>query len=75
LPLQPSLGHDPPGPDGVRQRLVVVLVLVGVGLCELTERHVEGRTGAEVGRDRDAVPGAGVRAGECPPAQFDDPPV
>src|SRR5690348_13186994 len=60
---------DAPARDRLGQRSVVALVLVGVGLREVGQRPVQPRALAEVGRDRDRVPGAGVRLGQGPPAQ------
>src|SRR3954447_12099496 len=54
--------------NGFDQGPVVMLVLVGVRLGEITDRAVEGVGGSEVGRDGDAVAGPRVRAGERPPA-------
>src|SRR5438067_847502 len=45
---------------------MVLLVLVGVELGELSDRLVEGRTLAEVGGDGDAVTRASVRPGQRP---------
>src|SRR5204862_608164 len=66
---QTGLGGHPAGFDGLGERLVVPLVLLCVGICELKDRAVEARPGAEVGGDRDAVAAAGVRTGERPPAE------
>ena len=46
------------------ERVVVPLVLVGVGLGELGDGPVEGIAAAEVGRDGDAVAGAGMGPGQ-----------
>src|SRR3954452_1473683 len=56
--LDPAIGTRRP------QRLVVALVLVGVGLGEGSNRLVEGVALAEVGGDRDAVAAAGVGVGQ-----------
>jgi hypothetical protein len=40
---------------------MVALVLVGVNPGEIADGLVERQTGAEVGSDRDAIPGVGVR--------------
>ena len=65
-----GVGRDAPGPDRGHQRLVIALVLVGVGLGERGHRTVEAVAAAEVARDRDAVAGAGVRARERPAADL-----
>src|SRR4051794_40122129 len=64
----PDLRRDPARRDGVDQGRVVPLVLVGVRLGELPDGDVEGPAVPEVGSQRHAVPGPGVRAGERPPA-------
>ena len=61
---QAGLADEATGADRIDQGLVVALVLVGVGGGEVGDRPVEGVAGAEVGGDRDPVPGAGVGAGE-----------
>jgi hypothetical protein len=50
------------------QGVVVALVLVGVGLCERSQRAVEGVSRAEIAGDRGRVSGAGVGLRErvCP---------
>jgi hypothetical protein len=52
-----------PGGDRVGQCGVVAFVLVGAGLAEVGHGLVECGRPAEVGGDRDPVPGAGVGAG------------
>ena len=64
------LGDELAGRDRAHERGVVALVLVGVVLGERRERTVEGVAGPEVGRDRDGVAGAGVRAGQRPAADL-----
>src|SRR3954463_12730552 len=53
---------QPAALDRVEKGAVVLLVLVRIRLGELGERAVEGVSAAEVGGDRDRVPGARVRA-------------
>ena len=48
---------------------MVTPVLVGVGLGEVGDGVVEGGRVAEVGRDRDPVTRAGMRAGQRPATQ------
>src|SRR4051812_11125631 len=60
----PALGWDAAVLFRLNQRVVVALVLVGVGLGELGDGAVEGVVGAEVGGDGDAIAGAGMGAGE-----------
>src|SRR5215472_13451438 len=59
--LDTCLGNQPPGVHGRGERLVVALVLVGVGGGELGDGPVEHVSLAEVGGDRDPVAPAGVR--------------
>ena len=60
---------DPPGADGLGERAVVMVVLVGVAFGEVGDGGIEPITVAEVGRDRDWVSRSGVCAREGPPAQ------
>src|SRR5215471_7927613 len=64
----PFDGLQPPGGDRAGELLVVLLVLVGVALREVGGRFVERVAAAEVGGDGDRVSGAGVGAGQGPPA-------
>src|SRR6185312_13336792 len=57
-----------PGGNRVGQRRVVAFGLVGIALGEVGHGLVELVRPAEVGGDRDPVPGPGVRAGEGPAA-------
>ena len=57
-------GPDPARVDSRPQDCVVGFVLVRVAVGELDHRTVEMIAAAEVGGDRDAVPGAGVGVGE-----------
>ena len=59
----------PSGCHGLRERGMVALVLVGVGLREVRDRLVELGRVAQVGRDGHPVPGAGVRPRQGPGAQ------
>src|SRR5664279_67398 len=61
-------GHSA-GADGRDECLVVQVVLVGVALGEVGDGPVERVVGAEVVGDGDRVTGAGVGAGQGPPAQ------
>ena len=54
--------------DGLREPLMVELVLIGVRRGEARDRPVEGRGGAQVGGDREPVAGAGVGPGQGPAA-------
>ena len=62
--LQVSHRGEPPGPHGVDERVVVALVLVCVRDGEARDRAIERVAAAEVGRDRDPVARARVRAGQ-----------
>src|ERR1700733_8216016 len=66
---QAFLSDDPPGLHGFEYRIVVTLVLVGVGVGELRDGLVEGVRAAEVGGDGDGVTGPGVGARQRPSAQ------
>src|SRR5215218_1740183 len=65
-----ALDGDAAAHLGFDEGVVVAFVLVGVSLGELDESAIEGVTVAEVGRDGDAVAGAGMspdqRAGTQP---------
>ena len=67
--LGPEGGGQPALAHGGVQRRPVGLGPVGVGLGEARDRPVEGVALAEVGRERDAVPGAGVGPGQRPAAR------
>ena len=69
--LDPRLGDDAPALDRPEQRLVVALALVGVGLGEVRDRAIEDVALTEVGGDREAIAGAGVRASQRPRAHLD----
>src|SRR4051794_7781879 len=70
MALSDSLdGVDPAVLHGLEEGGVVVGVLVGVSCGELGDRLIDPGVAAEVLRDGYRVTGAGVRAGECPPAQ------
>src|ERR1700733_1788815 len=62
---QALLSDDPPGLDGFKDRVVVTLVLVGVGVGELRDGLVEDVRAAQVSGDGDGVsrPGVGARQG------------
>ena len=63
-PLQARLDGNPPCRRRLLERLVVALVLVGIGLGELGDGPVEGGAGAQVAGDGDPVAGAGVGPGQ-----------
>src|SRR5262249_55816914 len=69
LALQARLRLEPAGADGLHERLVVPLVLIGVCDREVGKRAVERVTPAEVRGDRDSVAGARVSPGECRAAE------
>src|SRR5262245_48793975 len=66
--LDSGLGCDPPVGHGLFECVVVPLVLVSIGLGESGDRSVEGRAGAQVGGEGDAVTGASVGSGQSPAA-------
>src|SRR4029453_2147449 len=49
------LRNDPPARGRVLERLIVTVVLIGIGLGELRDRAIEYVRGAEVGADGDPV--------------------
>jgi hypothetical protein len=68
--LETELGMDSAIGDGVDQRLMVNLILVGARTGEGGDGAVESITRAEVGSDGNPVTGPSVSASECPAAHF-----
>ena len=54
----------------VHERLVVLLVLVGVAFGEVGDRLIEPILLPEVRGERDGITGSGVRAGQCPATEL-----
>src|SRR5690242_7248756 len=67
--LNAGLGDHAPRLDGLGQRVVIGLVLIRVRPGELEDRAIEAAAAAEIGRDRDPVPAAGVRPRQRPATQ------
>ena len=66
----PACAADPAGVHRLAQRVVVPLVLLGVGVGEVGDGAVEDVAGAQVRGDGDAVAGARVRARQHPGAHL-----
>src|ERR1700693_4362890 len=66
---QALLSDDSPGLDGFEYRVVVTLVLVGVGVGELRDGLVEDVRATQVSSDGNGVTGPGVGARQGPSAQ------
>jgi hypothetical protein len=66
---EPGLSLHPAAGDGIEERRVVALVLVGVGLGERRDRAIERVARAEVAGDGDRIARARVSARQRPRAQ------